>query len=202
MRVGLFGGSFDPVHAGHVALARTARRELALDRVLFLPTARPPHKPGRRLAPALARYTMVELALVHEEGLFTSAAEWTPDRPVYTVDTVAQFRAELPDAELFLLIGADSFGDLPLWVRWQELVASVELAVAVRPGWDLAALRASAAPELLSRIDGGHVHFLANQPLPISATAIRAALAAGEEPPRGSLPPLVLDYACKYALYR
>src|SRR5947208_4241718 len=102
MKVGLFGGSFDPIHRGHIEPVRKARRALGLDRVIYLPTARPPHKPGGALAPAPARYAMVELALLFEDGLCASAYELTADRPAYTIETLEHFRAELPDAELFL----------------------------------------------------------------------------------------------------
>ena len=112
MKVGLFGGSFDPIHRGHLDPVRAAMRDLGLDRVIYLHTARPPHKPGRALAPALARYAMVELALLGEEGLYASAHELTLDRPAYTIETLEHFRRQMPAAELYLLIGGDSFADL------------------------------------------------------------------------------------------
>ena len=202
LRVGLLGGSFDPVHSGHVAFAQAARAALALDRVLFLPTAQPPHKPGRKFAPPLHRYVMVELALLGEEGLFASPVEWTPGRTAYTVETVERLAAEHPSWRLVLLIGADSFGDLPTWRRWTDLVAQVEIAVAVRPGWDLQSLRSAAPDELRTAVDVGRDHFLANSPVGLSSTELRSALERGEPLPPGSLPPRVLDYACKYNLYR
>lgn len=202
LRIGLLGGSFDPVHSGHVAFAQAARAALALDRVLFLPTAQPPHKPGRKFAPPLHRYVMVELALLGEVGLFASPVEWTPGRTAYTVETVERLAAEHPGWQLVLLIGADSFGDLPTWRRWTDLVAQVEIAVAVRPGWDLQSLRGAAPEELRTAVDAGRVHFLANSPVGLSSTELRGALERGEALPPGSLPPRVLDYACKYNLYR
>ena len=100
MKIGLFGGSFDPIHRGHVEPVREARRRLGLERVIYLPTATPPHKPRRALAPALARFAMVELALLGEEGLYVSAHELTPERPAYTVETLEHFRRQMPEAEL------------------------------------------------------------------------------------------------------
>jgi len=202
VRIGLFGGSFDPIHFGHVALARAARSELDLDQVLFLPTAQPPHKPEHEPAPGLARYAMVELALLAEEGLFASPFEWTPGQEAYTVDTVAHFRREWPSARLFLLIGSDSLLDLPSWRRWRELVAAVDLAVAVRSGFAGETLASGLVPELRARVAAGAVHFLTHPPLPFSSSEVRDFLAQGAEPPAGSLPPLVLDYARKYRLYR
>ena len=155
LRVGLLGGSFVPVHSGHVACAQVARRSLRLDRVLFLPTAQPPHKPEREFAPPLHRYVMVELALLGEEGLYASPVEWTPGRTAYTVETVERLSGEHPGWTFVLLIGADSFGDLPTWRRWRDLVAQVEIAVAVRPGWDLSGLRQAAPDELRAAVDAG-----------------------------------------------
>lgn len=140
MKVGLFGGSFDPIHCGHLEPVKEARRLLGLERVIYLPTAIPPHKPGRRLAPPLARYAMVEMAILAEEGLFASPYELTLDRPAYTAETLEHFQRELPAAELHLLIGSDSFFELPHWVRWRDIAAAARLVVLARPGWDLAGL--------------------------------------------------------------
>ncbi len=144
MKVGLFGGSFDPIHCGHLEPVKEARRLLGLDRVIYLPTAIPPHKPGRHLAPPLARYAMVEMAILPEEGLYGSPYELTLDRPAYTAETLEHFRRELPAAELHLLMGSDSFFELPHWVRWRDIAAAARLVVLARPGWDLADLAESA----------------------------------------------------------
>ena len=137
MRLGLFGGSFDPIHAGHVLPVREARQALGLDKILYLPTAHPPHKPRRLMAPPHARYAMVELALLGEEGLFASPYELTLDRPAYTVETLEHFRQQEPAADLHLLIGSDSFADLNHWVRWREIPGLARLVVLARPGWSL-----------------------------------------------------------------
>jgi nicotinate-nucleotide adenylyltransferase len=199
-KVGLFGGSFDPIHAGHVEPVRAASGQLGLDRVWFLPTARPPHKPGRQLAPAWRRFAMVELALLDEPGLLASAHELV-DRPVYTVETLEHFRAAWPAAQLHLLVGADSFAELTTWRRWQELPQLARLVVLARPGWDVGAVAAGLAPALRDAWDAGRIVAVANEPQPVSATAVRAALARGVQPPTGSVHPLVLDYARKYRLY-
>ena len=201
-RLGLFGGSFDPIHAGHVAPVQDARAAASLDRVIYLPTARPPHKPGRELAPAWRRFAMVELALLAEDGLYASARELTPGREVYTVDTVEALAAELPDAELHLVIGSDSLAELPTWRRWRELVERVRLVAMVRPGSEPEAIGSGLPPELRSRLEAGEIRFVARRPLPWSATALREALKRGEEPPAGALHPQVLDYVRKYRLYR
>jgi nicotinate-nucleotide adenylyltransferase len=201
-KLGLFGGSFDPIHCGHVRTVQDARKALGLERVIFLPTADPPHKPNRRFAPAYARYAMVELALLGEEGLFASPLELTPGEPAYAIDSVEAFRREEPSAALHLLIGSDSFVELPTWRRWRDLIAQARLVVLVRPGWEPDAIRPKLVPELARLADDGGVDLVAERPLALSSSALRSTFARGEEPPAGALPPLVLDYLRKYALYR
>lgn len=199
MRLGLFGGSFDPIHRGHIDPVREAKRALGLDRVLYLPTARPPHKPGRVLSPPHARYTMVELALLDEEGLRVSPHELTPDRPAYTVETLEHFRRTLPEADLHLLIGGDSFADLHLWFRWREIPALARLVVLARPGWELETL---SLPEELRALAGSdRVVFLHQPPVDVSSTRLRELFARGERPPAGWVPDLVVRYVQKYDLY-
>jgi nicotinate-nucleotide adenylyltransferase len=200
MRIGLFGGSFDPIHCGHVAPVQAARAALGLDRVFFLPTAHPPHKTGRRFAPPLARFAMVEMALLDEEGLFVSTWELR-DEASYSVETLEHFTHELPGADLHLILGSDSLADLTTWRRWDELTGLARLVVLARPGWDPAAVRAGLAPALQEAWDVGRIVAVEHPPVDVSATAIRAALAAGDAPPPGCLDTRVLDYARKYRLY-
>jgi nicotinate-nucleotide adenylyltransferase len=200
MRIGLFGGSFDPIHRGHILPVQEARRALDLERVIYLPTAVPPHKPGRTLAPPYARYAMVELALLGEEGLYVSPYELTLGRPAYTVETLEHFQEEMPEAELHLLIGGDSFSDLPLWRRWREIPEAARLVVLARPGWELDA--AGLAPELAALARSDRVHFLRQAPVDVSSTRLRELFARGEQPPAGALPELVVRYVQKYDLYR
>ena len=200
MKVGLFGGSFDPIHRGHLDPVRAAKRELGLDRVIYLPTARPPHKPGRALAPALARYAMVELALLDEEGLEASSHELTLDRPAYTIETLEHFRRELPTAELFLLIGGDSFADLHHWVRFREIPEVARLVVLTRPGWALEEARLH--PEVAALVGADRALLLRQPPVDVSSTRLRELLAAGLPLPMGAVPDLVVRYLHKYDLYR
>ncbi len=200
MKVGLFGGSFDPIHRGHIEPVKAARRELGLDRVIYLPTARPPHKPDRVLAPAQARYAMVELALLFEEGLYASAHELTLGRPAFTIETLEHFRREMPDAELFLLIGGDSLADLHQWVRWREIPAAARLVVLARPGWNFDTV--SLDPEVAELVRTGRVLLLRQPQVDVSSTRLRERLAAGLPPPEGALPELVVRYLQKYTPYR
>lgn len=200
-KIGLLGGSFDPIHCGHVGPAREALERFALDKIIYLPTATPPHKTDQEMAPAHHRYAMVELALVHEERMEVSPLELTPGRTAYTIDTVEHFAATQPNAEIHLLIGADSLVQLPTWKRGVELPVWARLIVLARPGWEREHTLEELPPELSAMVESGRILFLGNRPMEASSTEIRAALARGERPPDGWLPELVLDYCLKHRLY-
>lgn len=206
MKLGLFGGSFDPVHRGHVATAHRARRELGLDRVLFLPTAKPPHKRERDFAPAFRRFVMVELALLEVEGLYASPRELTPGRVAYTVDTLEAIREEMPEAELSLLMGSDSLAQLHTWRRWREILGLVSLVILARPGWDVSQVRRELPAELVELLftgpAGGARFTWVECSFELSSTEIRTVLRQGASPPEEAVDPLVLDYIHKYRLYR
>ncbi len=197
MRLGLFGGSFDPIHNGHVLPVLAAREALDLDLVHYLPTARPPHKPGGTRASALARNTMVELALLPHPELVVLDVELDFDRPVYTVDTVEGYGARFPDAELHLILGIDSFNDLPTWRRFRDLIAAVRLVVLARPG------EPGLDPEVRAAVESARGFDLVRHRLvDVSSSAIRRRLQDGGEPPAGLMPDSVLRYCRKYGLYR
>jgi nicotinate-nucleotide adenylyltransferase len=219
MNIGLFGGSFDPIHCGHLTPVLDAMTELGLDRVVYLPTGRPPHKPDRKLAPALARYAMTEIALLGHDRLWVSGRELDETAPSYTIDTLLHFRAEHPHDELHLLIGSDSYVELRSWHRVDEIVAIARLAVLTRPGVALPDDVGAGADDLPSPRPGAdaascsggaerspvlapRVRFVRNRPLDVSSTAVRRCLARGERPPAGWVPDPVVDFALKYRLYR
>lgn len=170
MRIGYFGGSFDPVHVGHVALAREVAGEMELDALRFLVARRPPHKPDRALTAGAHRAAMLELALAGEERLQVDRREFGREGPSYTVLSMEEVRAEEPDAELFFLIGADNLPDLPGWFRFADLARMVTFLVAERPG--------EPAPDdaLLGRIGARRVRVTARD---VSSTEIRRRAAAG-----------------------
>ncbi|MDE2371828.1 MAG: nicotinate-nucleotide adenylyltransferase [Burkholderiales bacterium] len=132
-RVGLFGGTFDPVHEAHVALARAARDELALDEVRWIPSGRSWQK-ARAITPAADREAMVRLAIAGEPRFSLDRIEIERPGPSYTLDTVRELAAAEADAQWLLIIGADQYAALPSWHGWQELLQRVTLAVANRPG--------------------------------------------------------------------
>ncbi len=131
MRIGVFGGSFDPVHNGHLLLADCCREQCRLNEVWFLPAAAPPHKLGHLLAPARARLEMLELATSGNEAFRVSSLEIDRGGVSFTVDTLRAISSQEPQAELFLLMGADSLRDLPTWREPAEIL-SLAVPVVVR----------------------------------------------------------------------
>jgi len=202
MKVGLFGGSFDPVHRGHVEAAAAARRALGLDRVELVVTGRPPHKRGPRAAPALARYALAELALLDHDDLAVSAVELDESRPSYTIETLEQRRRESPGDEIWWILGADAFAGLHTWRRFRTILASFPVAVLARPGFDRRELVAGLDPELARLVSSARVEWVENPPIEASSTRIRELLARDETPPAGWLDPRVLRFIEKYRLYR
>jgi nicotinate-nucleotide adenylyltransferase len=134
MRLGIFGGTFDPVHYGHLLLAESAREQLRLDEVWFMPAAIPPHKRERELSSSRERVEMLELAIAGNEAFRVSTLELDRGGVSYTVETLRQLRAERPKAELFLLMGADSLHDLINWRAPAEICELATLAVVRRGG--------------------------------------------------------------------
>ena len=132
IRVGLFGGTFNPIHLGHLLLAETARERLALDRVLFIPTRQPPHKRVRGLLPGAVRLALVELAVRDHPAFAASDIELTRPGPSYSIETVRLLRQRLPAAKLFLLIGEDMLA--VRWIAWGELKRLCTVVAARRPG--------------------------------------------------------------------
>ena len=197
LKIGLYGGSFDPIHRGHLQPVAEALDRLGLDRVVYLPTARPPHKTRRELASPRARCTMVELALLAEPRMRVCDLELREDRISYTVDTLEHFRSRHPEARLFLVLGHDSFVQLPAWRRWRDVLALAELAVLERPGEPR-----PVPAELARELDEDRVHRVANAPVDASSTHVRRLLAARSADVERLVPRLVLDYIDKYDLYR
>lgn len=173
MRLGIYGGTFDPVHLGHLVLAEQCREQLALDEVWFVPAGQPPHKRETALTPGRQRLEMLELAIAGHERFRAVNLELDRSGPSYTVDTLAALHAQNPARELFLLIGADSLRDFPTW-REPQRIAELARVVAVnrgeQPDPDLTAFRAAYGDRIdLVRMPG----------LDISATDLRRRAAAG-----------------------
>ncbi len=151
--IALFGGTFDPVHAGHIAVAQAAQKRFHLDAIYFIPSSRPPHKTKMALTPFLHRYAMVALGCADHPTFLPSVAEADLDgdapRVFYTIDTVRRFRREHPDDHLYFIVGADQFLELPTWKSYEALLDCCDFIIASRPGFKLDALRLVIPPEML-----------------------------------------------------
>ena len=200
MRLGLLGGTFDPVHLGHLLLAECCREQLRLDQVLFLPAAVPPHKRDRQLTPAAQRIEMLELAIAGHQQFAVCRLEIDRGGVSYTVDTLRHFRHEDPEGELFSLMGADMLHDLPHW-REAETVCQLAVVAAVRragmPNLDFTALAAVASPERVALFQGHQVEMPA---IGLCSTAVRRRVAAGQSI-RYQTPRAVEKYIQTHGLY-
>jgi nicotinate-nucleotide adenylyltransferase len=208
-RIGLLGGTFDPIHIGHLALARSARTALALDETRLIPTGRSWQKDAAR-ATSAQRLEMARLAVASlppDEGFMVDDREVRRDGPTYTIDTLIALRTEVGDAALVLVMGSDQFRNLPSWHRWAELLDHAHIATTRRerigledlPG-PLEALVARCGRDALADAPSGSIVFFTMPPVPVSATALRAQLGRGEKPSE-LLPPAVLDYIGSQSLY-
>ncbi len=192
-KIGLFGGSFDPVHNAHVALARVALEHLSLDELRWIPAGQPWQK-SRAMTPAAQRAAMVQLAISGEPRFVLERCEIERDGPSYTLDTVRSLQAQRPHAQWFLVIGQDQYERLSTWHGWQQLLGLVTLAVAARSG----------EPPRPDAALAAHPHAMLSLPLPrtdISATEIRRRAAAGE-PIADLVPAAVARYIDQHRLYQ
>lgn len=187
MKLALFGGTFDPIHSAHIAVAREAADHFHLDRVLFIPNAIPPHKHRKVTAEFEHRFRMVEIACAADPRFEASRLEQGREKS-YSILTIERVAAQLPPGStLYFLIGADAFSEIETWFRWRDVLAGVEFIVLSRPGFDYD------VPQ------GARVHRLESLAMTISSTSIRTALAAGDR--ADGLPGSVLDYIEANGLY-
>jgi len=213
--IALFGGTFDPIHSGHIAIANAAQRRFHLDEIHFIPSARPPHKSQRSLAPFTHRYAMVALACTDHAGYLPSLAEapsdGTASHVFYSIDTVKKFRREHPDDHIFFILGADQFLEIPTWRSYEQLLDSCDFIIAHRPGFRLDALRLVIPPEKLNRTPSSDhetialrkskVHLLSTVTSHVSSTEVRQRLEKHHSI-HGLVPARVEAYIQGQALYR
>lgn len=218
-RIAIYGGTFDPVHVGHVALAENVLRLFELSEVLFIPAHVAPHKRGRTPTPGLHRYAMLALATQGQERLRISSIELdAPEKP-YTVETLSRLQQDAgASVRLFFMMGADSWADITTWREWEKLLGLSDHIVVTRPGYELSTghvnsdvrerivdLRGAEAEEIAREVgnDADPKIYITDAVLmDVSATEIRRAARAGRASELNKLvPPPVADYIKKYRLY-
>ena len=217
-RIAIYGGTFDPVHLGHLEVARRISELFEIDQLLFVPAQVAPHKLTRPVTPATHRYAMLVLATQEDPRLYVSTFELeAPDRS-YTVDTLAHFRSKFgKSADLYFVMGSDSWSEITTWREWERLLALVNHIVVTRPGYDInldldnGAIRGRivdlrGSPEIqkvISEADGEKIFITDAVMMESSATEIRRAFREGNWSQLAKLvPPPVSHYIRKYELYR
>lgn len=197
--VGILGGTFDPIHLGHLAVAEGALHLLGLDRVVFLPNRQPPHKAGRPVTPAEHRAAMVRLAIAGNEHFAFSDVELNREGPSYTLHTVRALQEQRPDWRLAFLVGMDSLLELQTWYEYRTLLTLIELVVVSRPGYGdrerIDQVLSELGPELSAR-----VRLLETPGVAVSATELRG-LAGRGYPLRYLVPDAVAAYVREHRLY-
>ena len=198
--VGIFGGTFDPIHYGHLRTAFEMLQALRFEEIRFFPSGDPPHR-GRTYADAKARAEMVRVAIRQQAGFSIDDRELSRAGPSFTIDTLTELRAELPGRSLGLIVGMDAFLGLTSWHRWHEMLGLAHIIVAHRPGWrapDIGPLGEMLSEfgthrvEDLHRRTHGRIHIHAVTQLEISSTEIRGLVNAGRDP-RFLMPDAVRD---------
>jgi len=214
-RAAIYGGTFDPVHNGHLKVARGVQKLFGLEEVILIPAYVPPHKRGSGITSAFHRFAMLALATECDEYLTASTVELDqPDRP-YAVETVARMQERLGrDCRLFFVMGADSWAEITTWREWQRLLTMCDHIVVTRPGYELpigevrgkvADVRGKDAAAIQAIVDASPSPrvFVTDAVFEdVSATAIRAAARNGQEQLAKMVPPQVANYIEKYELYR
>ncbi|MCP1659992.1 nicotinate-nucleotide adenylyltransferase [Neisseria perflava] len=199
--IGLFGGTFDPVHNGHLHIARAFADELGLEMVVFLPAGDPYHKDQATRTAAKDRLAMVELAVADEPRFAVSNCDIVREGATYTFDTVQIFRQQFPGAQLWWLLGSDSLMKLHTWKKWQTLVRQVNIAIAMRWGDSLNQAPRELHAWLGEGLQTGCVKILQAPLMNISSTELRGRLKKGERI-NDSVPKAVADYIGARGLYR
>jgi nicotinate-nucleotide adenylyltransferase len=197
LRIGVFGGAFNPPHMGHLVCAQEVLLQLELERVLFVPVGHAPHREIDDDPGAEARLEMVELAIAGDERFATSRVEVDRDGPSYTSDTLELLRAESPDDEFFLILGGDQAAALPTWHEPEKVLEQATVAAVARVGWSR-----NASGIKLSRLRGSdRVRHLDTPVIQISSTGVRRRVREGR-PIRYLVPAAVEEYIAAHELYR
>ena len=213
--IAIFGGTFDPIHSGHLAVAEAAQQRFHLGAIYFVPSSRPPHKQRKKLAAFSHRYAMVALAAAGHSNFIPSLAEAPSGSSAaaafYSVDTVRRFRREHPRDRIYFILGADSFLEITIWKNFEALLDSCDFIIASRPGFRIDALREGLPARMLGgkparepnaiALRKSTVHLLTAVSSEVSSTEIRRRCKSGASI-HALVPEGVEDYILKQALYR
>jgi nicotinate-nucleotide adenylyltransferase len=218
-RFAIYGGTFDPVHNGHLSIARKVSELFALDQVLFIPAFIAPHKRDVKSAPAIQRYAMLVLATQDEPEFYISTIELdAPEKP-YTIETLSRLKNEFGEGvELFFIMGADSWLDIKTWRDWESLFVATNHIVVARPDYklktdhvteairerviDVRGLNRSEVEKILEQADEHRIYVTDAVEMDVSASRIRQEVKEGRDGWTGDVPASVAEYIKKYRLYR
>ena len=217
-RIAIYGGTFDPVHSGHLQIAKRVSQSFEIDKFMFVPARVAPHKQDAQVTSGLHRYAMLALATSDDARVCISTFELERPGAQYTVDTLAHFRAQFGESDLFFVMGADSWAEITSWREWQRLMTLANLIVVTRPGYEIATghVPADVAAEIVdvrgttneqvaqTGLDGRQKIFITDAVMQdVSATGVRQALRNDDvEKVNRLVPSRVADYIRKYRLYR
>ena len=190
-RIGIFGGTFDPVHNGHLFVTLSLLKSNLLDEIWVMPSPDPPHKTGNNLSPFIHRFNMLKLMFSETENILVKDYEDSLPRPSYTLNTLKALNNEYPDTEFFLCLGEDSIVHFHKWYQYKQILSDIVILVAERPGFDKHLVQ----PDVLDK-----VIFVNHNPVSISSTDIRDELSVGNKSVH--IPQRVADYILENELYR
>lgn len=195
-KIGLFGGTFDPPHAGHIALAKAALLSFSLDNIIFIPAGNPPHKTSKKVSDKTHRFKMVEMAISGQSGFLISDFEIKNEKPNYSYLTIEHFKKKYPDDEIFFIIGADSYRDFPLWKNYPDILSLCTYIVVNRNDADLGEY----FKKYRDLLPEHQALFLNDFSFDLSSTELREKILSGKDCKK-ILPDGVYEYIKKNNLY-
>lgn len=213
LRVGILGGTFDPIHKGHVHIARRVRHLFQLNQVLFMVAKTPPHKERHGISQVFHRYAMVAIELLYEDDFFASRREIQKEGPSYTIETLQELEEERPNDEFLFIAGSDSLGEIHLWKDYDKLLANHSMIFVQRPGAEVVIDTLSVPRELKNRIkhlcpeegpravERGVSYLTSLDAPPVSSTMLRKLVSSGGRLTDEQVSPNVYQYILKYRLY-
>ncbi len=222
-RVAFYGGSFDPIHSGHLQIAERLTEVFALDEFWFVPAFHAPHKKTKNVTSPVCRYAMIALATNDLPAIKISTIELNAPEKPYTFETLAKLKIKLKDAQIFFVMGADSWDEITTWRRWETILTAVDIIVVTRPKFEIefahvggeirerivdlrespqSAVRSPQSKDQKLKTEDQQIYITDAVNLDVSATEIRRKIGAGEKDWREFVPRAVANYIEKYELYK